>query len=146
VLWRFEVFDSQWDHLVATVWILRRLVPLEIECEKWKLRVNDALSRMIKIASKNNFLSTLGIKERFRIEARIASAVTITKDKDYIERVVSKNAEKYLEYVKPRLEEILRNKITDKELDLSTALFLVDSMIDPEKLKEHAIEVAEKDG
>lgn len=58
--------------------------------------------------------------------------------------IVSERVVAYLNDWEQRTEKILSN-ISDEQLDLSTALFLIDSLIEPSELKQWAQKVLEKD-
>lgn len=151
-LWKSNVNVMEkynWEPLWVSSWVLRRLVPLDINNNDWHDCVNMALGKLIHAVRYDSQVWSNSKNEiqRFRVEARIASAVSVTKDMQFIDSVIKEDANTYLEDAKSRFEKILTpTGLSDDKLDLATALFLVDSMIEPEKLQEYAVRVAEKDG
>ena len=144
-LWKSGVLNYPWDPHFSTAWVLRRLVPLnEISSKSWINCANQALHSMIQGALDPSTWSTTNDLQRFRVEARIASAATISTRTLELDDIVAERVAAYLKDWRQRTEKILFD-ISDKELDLSTALFLVDSLINPSELKEWGDKVLKMD-
>ena len=140
-LWKGDVLEYSWDPLLSTAWVLRRLLPFkEISSGAWLYCSNQAMHSMIQGALNPTIWLTSTHLQRLRVEARIASAATIATRSLGLDAIVSEKVMSYLKDWRIRTEKAL-SEITDKQLDLSTALFLVDALIDPLKLKEWASRV-----
>ena len=144
-LWKSDVLNYPWDQYFTTAWVLRRLIPLsDISSKSWILCANQAFHSMILGALDPSTWSTTNDLQRFRVEARIASASTIFMNTFKLDNIVSERVTAYLKDWRQRTERTLLD-IPEKELDLSTALFLVDSLINPLELKEWGNKVMKMD-
>ena len=139
-LWKSNVMKYNWDCLFATSWVLRRLTPLKIDILSWRTCVNDALGELIYAAQLDAKIwsDSKDITQRLRVEARVASAVAVTKELLHINPAIKKDADSYLHEVNKELTGLI-----DDKLDLATALFLVDSMIEPDDLYDLAERMTE---
>ena len=144
-LWKSGVLNYPWDPHFSTAWVLRRLLPLkEISSKSWVHCANQALHSMVLGALDPSTWSTTNDLQRFRVEARIASATTISTRTLELDDIVTERVAAYLKVWRQRTERILLD-ISDEELDLSTVLFLVDSLIEPSKLKQWGNKVLKMD-
>lgn len=137
--WNSGVLDQYpWDSLFATSWILRRLVPLNLGSlygDEWNALLNNSANMLLtKVADPGTFIGTTEI-QKFRIEAKVASALIKILELNAIENLTRIQVEAYIENWKTK-STIIINKLKFEEYDLSTCIALADVFIETNEYPE----------
>lgn len=141
-LWRSGFVTEDWDRCFATAWVLRRMVPIQEGFpSSWKSSVSIAVERLLCDAVDEAIWASTNRDQRFRVEARIAAALTVCSRQLNLNPLLSERVRIYLADWKHRAKAML--ELPEFALELSTALFLIDSLIDPKEIVALATRVAE---
>ncbi len=142
-VWTSRLFGGAlWEPLWATAWVLRRLTPINsIHSSNYAHHASQAMQRLIQCASNPATWEGTPEDQRFRVEARVASAVAVGMKKLATEDATRDQANTYM-FVWRRRANRLIGKMKDQEIDLATALFLLDSLVDQKKLNQIGQRVA----
>lgn len=144
-LWSSGVMtDYLWDRIWTTSWILRRLAPLhKIVIEGWEDCLNESLHHMVRLARTPATWLKTNPTQRFRVEARITAGASLALRALQLNKFVEETVTEYLQDWNNRANATIKG-LPDNELDLATSLFLVDSLIEPKRMKHWAKLVLEK--
>ncbi len=132
-LWDSGTFkDKPWDNPWTTAWVVRRLSALGMfHAEIDELLQKSCLS-MIRRIQSDDIWTRSDFLERFRVEARILSATTVAM-RSYTNPNVQDAGRYFIaEWKKRNIDFILR--LTQDQMDLATALFLLDVFASPEEI------------
>jgi hypothetical protein len=133
-LWHSGVLKTSWDGIWATSWILHRLSPISNGAvQGWTNCLGSACDQMIRKTLEPQLLEDSPNLQRFRVEARVAAAITVAVRSLKLSTLTSVMIEDYLKDWKRRTLYVL-NTLPDNEMDLATSLFLIEALIEREEL------------
>jgi hypothetical protein len=130
-LWESGVLkDYAWDPLLATSWVIRRLLSLHLEQfnKEWLHKINLAAQALVKLTTENSTWIKSDDLQKFRVESRVASAIYECLKEKYYDDISVELFNAYLKDWKRRTNSFLTNLQFD-DFDLSTALFLAKPLI-----------------
>lgn len=134
-LWYSGVLSEYlWDGISTTAWILHRLSAINININ-WESNMNNAVEAMLKKATNPKIWTRSSDLQRFRVEARVAASLIISKNNFNISDQLGKRVDIYLTEWKQRAINEL-TKLNETDMDLATALFLVDALVDNTELNQ----------
>jgi hypothetical protein len=119
--WASGIFsDTQWDHLWSTALILQRLLLAVLPpFTEWSQSLQDAAAMLLRDLSAVNYQSPL---LQLRVEARIASALTIALQLNLMPALSKERAEAWLQQWEQHFQYVLRD-LPACECDLATSTF-----------------------
>lgn len=137
--WECGVFENEpWDWIIATAWVIRRLAPYADHGHaKWIECLSDALGELVHVANSKRHTLGNDSTQHFRVEARIAAATSVALRTLPLDAVKRANTAEYLGDWRDRAYKVLGDSDSGP-LDLATALFLVDSLVESDKLRSYA--------
>ncbi len=146
-VWECGVFENEpWDWAIATAWVIRLLAPNADHAHaKWIECLSDALGELVHVASSKRHTLGNAPTQRFRVEARMAAATSVALRALPLDAVKRANATEYLAHWRNRAYKALGDPDSGP-MDLATALFLVDSLVESDKLGLFARRVLDEFG
>ena len=138
MLWESGVLkEFKWDDLVTTAWMLRRLLPLKLEDfnDDWVPQINVMINSLVRKSTDEAIWSMHDDIQRFRVEARIASAIYEGIIGSYIDPTLYEFSTSYLNDWKRKTTHIMQT-INFSDFDLGTALFIYKPLIGYDKIKK----------
>lgn len=132
MLWESGVLKKEypWDAVVTTAWMLRRLLPLNLErfSSEWNNKINLIIQSLINTCTKDNIWIKSDPLQKFRVESRIAAAINEAINHNYCIEILLELASSYILDWKSRTRKVMES-ISFDNFDLSTALFLAKPLI-----------------
>lgn len=119
--WSTGIFaGTSWDHVWSTAYLLLRLLSPQIPSfAEWSQALSDAGSALLHGAYKTDYTDP---RLQFRIEARIAAALSVVVQERLLPTIKQESAESWLHQWESRFLTILK-ELPAKECDLATTTF-----------------------
>jgi len=119
--WSTGIFaGSGWDHIWSTAYLLPRLLSKQIpSCSEWKQTLSQAAEALLRGAQTADYIDA---RLRFRVEARIAAALTRVIEEGLLPALKQDSAQSWLHQWELRFLDALR-ELPAKECDLATTTF-----------------------
>ena len=141
-LWRSGALSEfAWDGLFTTAWVINRLAPIvDASIEGWTNCVKGSLDSMVRHALSTSVWRGTESDQKFRVESRIAASVSRAVRALPLDGFSKDTATLYLNGWKNQATKWVTS-LSDKDLDLATALFLIYALIEPTDVQHYAQQV-----